>query len=108
MNWAFPGNTNQIQKDFYNTDPNGMQSLFQNLNDFYANQGQNLPMASFFKSMYGQEQNRYNMQAIQNPELTWGQWLQQRAPQLFNNYNMLAPSMRGQNPGFVRPGREVW
>lgn len=108
MNWTMPGQPdNPTQKEFWNTDE-GMRALFQNMSDFFSNGGQNSAMAGWFNNLFGAESNRYKAEAIQNKDLDFGQYLQQRSPQYMALFNALPATLRGSQPGFMRRGRDLW
>src|SRR5688500_15702130 len=107
MNWTLPGTNNTVEQTFWNTDE-GMRSLFQNMSDFFTNSGQNYAMAQWFNQNFGAERNRYNVDAIQDKDLTFEKWLQGRAPHLANQFNLQPASLRGSQPGFTRPNRQLW
>lgn len=108
MNWQLPGNGNALQNNFWNGSAEGNRALYQNMSDFYTQNGGNLRMSNFFNSQYNNNMNQFKNQAIQNPQLNYMDWLQQNSKALSQGFDMLTAAGRGQQPGFVRPGRELW
>lgn len=106
--WTLPGNSGStLSRTFWDSDE-GMRALYQNMSDFFSNGGQNWVLSNWFQNAFGAERNRYNQAAIDNKDLSWEGWLQQRAPQLMNDFAALPASLRGSQPGFTRRGRDLW
>lgn len=108
MDWQLPGDPNSpVQKDFWNTDE-GMRALYQHMADYFTGGGQNTIMGSWFNNQFNNVANRYKAEAIQNPNLDFGSWLQNNAPHLAGMFSSLPATLRGSDPNFMRRGRDLW
>lgn len=64
MRWTLPGDPNNaVQHEYWNTDE-GQRALFQNLSDYFTNNGQNTVLANWFSKMFPDALNRYHAAGI--------------------------------------------